>query len=266
MSIDYRKGGTRMDWVEVSKELSGLLRLKDSPVAYKRLEKGSDLAKMKDVFRVPYLCSFCQVLFMARILGMTVGVTKEDNVIVRCQMIHGVQTSTEDSKREEAEMLSSTWFKNPEEAYQQQLDEYRIPPGEAIVVAPLERAQFEPEVILIFGNPAQLMMLMCGMQKEKYERFEFCFSGEGACGDSLARCYVTGKVSLAIPCYGERAMGQVANDELVIALPPKEIGRAISGLKTLYTTALGFRYPIAFTGGVLSPEPILKMVYPSEKV
>ena len=60
-------------------------------------------------------------------------------------------------------------------------------------------------------------------------------------------------------------MGQVANDELVIALPPKEIGRAISGLKTLSTTALGFRYPIAFTGGTLSPEPILKMVYPSAK-
>ncbi|MEM3486374.1 MAG: DUF169 domain-containing protein [Candidatus Methanomethyliaceae archaeon] len=254
-----------MNWVEVSKELRGLLRLKDDPVAYRKLDDRSDLAKMKDVFRVPYLCSFCQVLFMARTLGMAVGVTKEDNVMVRCQMIHGVQASTEESKREEAGMLSATWFKDPEDAYQQQLDQYRVPPGKAIVVAPLEMAQFEPEVILIFGNPAQLMMLMCGMQKEKYERFEFCFSGEGACGDSLARCYVTGKVSLAIPCYGERAMGQVANDELVIALPPKEIDRAISGLKTLSTTALGFRYPIAFAGGILSPDPILKMVYPSAK-
>jgi len=33
-----------MDWVEASKELSGLLRLKDDPVVHKRLEDGSDLA------------------------------------------------------------------------------------------------------------------------------------------------------------------------------------------------------------------------------
>jgi uncharacterized protein (DUF169 family) len=129
-------------------------------------------------------------------------------------------------------------------------------------LAPLNKAQFEPEVVLIFGNPAQVMMLMCGMQKEKYERFDFCFSGEGACADSLARCYMTGKPSLGIPCYGERAIGQVADDELVIAMPPNEIERAISGLKTLSTTATGLRYPIAFTGGAVDITPILRMVYP----
>lgn len=252
-----------MDWAAAGKELSSLLRLKDDPVAYKRLEKESDLAKMKDVVRIPYMVSFCQLLFMARSRGMTVGVTKDDGVLDRCQRVCGLRASTEDNKREEAEVLATTWFKNSQEAYQQQLDEYRIPPGEAIVVAPLEKVQFEPEVILIFGNTAQLMMLMCGMQKEKYERFEFCFSGEGACGDSLPRCYVTGKVSLTVPCYGERAFGQVANDELVIALPPKEIGRAISGLKILSTTANGLRYPIAFTGGALSIEPLMKMLYPT---
>lgn len=43
--------------------------------------------------------------------------------------------------------------------------------------------KFEPDVILVYGNPSQLMMLMCGLQKVKYQRFEFHFIGEGACAE-----------------------------------------------------------------------------------
>jgi uncharacterized protein (DUF169 family) len=251
-----------MNWTKINEELNGLLRFKTDLVAYRRLEKESDLAKMENVFRVPHPFFFCQALFMARTGGLTIGITKEDNLSDRCMRIHGVLSATEEDMRGESMMLSTTWFKDPEEAYQQQRDTYRIPSGEAIVVAPLNSAQFEPEVVLIFGNPAQLMMLMCGLQKEKYERFDFSFSGEGACADSLARCYVTGKPSLGIPCYGERGMGQVADDELVIAMPPKEMERAISGLKTLSSIGPGLKYPIAFTGGFVDIMPIVKMAYP----
>ncbi len=38
--------------------------------------------------------------------------------------------------------------------------------------------------------------------------------------EEFGRYYATGKTSVAIPCYGERALGQVADDELAIALPP----------------------------------------------
>lgn len=251
-----------MQYEEICKELNELLRLKTDPVAYKRLEKESDLAKIKDMVRLAKPATFCQVIFMARVLRLTVGITQTDMVGDRCMRIHGTQPTTEESMRAEAQMLSTTWFKNPEEAYQQQIDTYRIPHGQSVVVAPLTKAGFEPEVVLIFGNPAQIMTLMCGMQKEKYERFDFSFTGEGACADSLARCYVTGKPSLAIPCYGERGFGQVADDEIVIAMPPIELDRAISGMKRLAKIAFGFRYPIVSIGGTADVEPAARMVYP----
>jgi uncharacterized protein (DUF169 family) len=252
-----------MIWTEIDHELKELLRLRTDPVAYARLEKEDDLTDVKDVYRVPQAATFCQVLYMARVLRLAVGVTRSDKVGDRCMRIHGTLPATEESMRAEAEMFSTTWFRNPEEAYQQQLDTYRIPPGEAVVVAPLSGAWFEPDVLVIFGNPAQLMLLMCGMQKKKYERFTFSFTGEGACADSLARCYVTGEPSLGIPCYGERSIGQVADDELVIAMPPNQIERAISGMKTLSGISFGFRYPIASIGGTADVEPAMRMVYPS---
>ena len=157
--------------------------------------------------------------------------------------------------------MSTTWFADPEQALEQQRETPRVTVGEAIVAAPLGKEKFEPEVISIYANPAQIMMILCGLQKEKYERFPFFFIGEGACADSLAQCYISGKPAVAIPCYGERAMGQVADDEMVIALPPSEMGRAVSGLKKL--TKIGFRYPIAFIGGITDPASALSQFYPT---
>ena len=77
------------------------------------------------------------------------------------------------------------------------------------MLAPLASGKFDPDVILIYGNPTQLMLLMNGLQFKDYERFQFFFIGEGACADGLAQCYTSGKPALAIPCFGERRFGGV---------------------------------------------------------
>lgn len=247
-------------WGQLSGELEDILRLKTKIVGYKRLENAEELARIEYVVRIKHLFSFDQLPSMARIAGLTVGVTKEDPMLPRCMRIHGLKAATEKSMNSEAKDLATTFFATPEEALRQQQDYPRIPPGGAIVVGPLADEKFEPDVVLVYGNPAQIMMLMCGLQKEKYERFVFQFIGEGACADSLAQCYITGKPALAIPCYGERAFGQVADDEIVIALPPNEVERAIAGLKKL--DQLGMRYPIRSIGAEADITPQLAERYP----
>jgi uncharacterized protein (DUF169 family) len=248
------------NWAELGTELENTLRLKTKIIAYRRLEKAEELDTIKNVVRIDHFFTFCQIPFMVRVNGITVGITKDDKVNPRCTRLFGLRPATEKSMNAEAAMLSTTWFRSPEEGLQQQRDYYRIPVGGAIVLAPLTKQKFEPEVLLVYGNPAQIMMLMCGLQKMKYERFSFSFIGEGACSDSLAQCYITGKPALSIPCYGERAIGGVSDDEVVIALPPGELERAISGLKELQK--IGFRYPISFIGPLLDPTPMLTGIYP----
>jgi len=256
-----RKGEKIMEiWAEMGEDFKALLKLRTEPIAFHRLEKAEELDKIRNVVRIKRGFTFCQVPFLVRVLGQTIGITKEDPIGDRCTRLHGLRSATEKSMQREAAMLSTTWFASPEEALKQQQETPRIPAGEAIILAPLTKEKFEPQVVLIYGNPVQIMMILCGMQKEKYERFQFFFIGEGACADSLAQCYTSGKPALAIPCYGERAMGQVADDEIVIALPPGEMGRALSGMKKL--AKIGFRYPIAFIGGLADPAPALAQFYP----
>jgi uncharacterized protein (DUF169 family) len=247
------------NWVELGTELENTLRLKTKIIAYRRLEKAEELDAIKNVVRLDRFFTFCQVPFMVRVNGVTIGITKEDKIQGRCSRLFGLRHASEKSMNAEAAMLSTTWFGSPEEALQQQNDYYRIPVGEAIVLAPLTKQKFEPEVLLVYGNPAQIMMILCGLQKIKYERFSFSFIGEGACSDSLAQCYITGKPSVSIPCTGERSMGGVLDDEIVVALPPGELERVVSGLKEL--AKIGFKYPINSIGPWLDPTPLLSGIY-----
>jgi len=247
-------------WTEKAEALKRKLVLRTEPVAFKRFETAAELKKIEKITEVKMTHTFCQLPFMVRVMGMTIGVTSDGKTLDRCKRLHALYPTTEESMEEEASMLSRTWFGSKEDALKQQKDYPRIPVGEAIALAPLATTPFEPDVVSIYGNPAQIMMIMCGMQKVRYEQFHFSFIGEGACTDSIGRCYTSGRPALAIPCYGERAIGQVADDEIVIALAPGDIDRVLTGLDML--RKVGFKYPTAFIGGISNPIQALSQFYP----
>ncbi|MBA7565007.1 MAG: hypothetical protein GH159_04940 [Dehalococcoidia bacterium] len=249
----------KIDWAGLSEEMERLLHLKASPVAYKRLEKLEELEKIPEVMRLDRRASFCQVPAMVRTIGLTVGATR-DNFGERCARINGLAPTTEKQVAWEAEAFANTWFANVEEARKQMAVYPTVPPGEALVLAPLAAGKFEPDVILIYANPAQMMLLMNGLQFKDYERFQFFFIGEGSCADGLAQCYTTGKPALAIPCLGERSFGAVTEDELVMALPPGTMSKAVEGLQALKARGIG--YPVAYLGPLCDPSPVLMQIYP----
>lgn len=245
------------DWAELTRELERLLRLRTYPIAYKRLEKAEELDKIPRVRRFKRGFSFCQLPTLVRRAGWTVGVTRDnfDDRATHCARINGLLATTEEEISRKASQFANFWFANVEEATKQMRALPVVPPGEAVVLAPLASGKFDPDVILIYGSPAQLVMLMCGLQFKHFERFQFFFIGEGACADSLAQCYNTGKPALAIPCWGERRWGSVAEDELVLALPPGMMETAVEGLQALW--GRGLRYPIVPFGADCDPSAAL---------
>ena len=248
------------NWAELTQEMERMLRLRTFPVAYKRLEKKVDLDAIPRVRRLDRHFTFCQLPGLVRTRGWTVGATREDDIGERCARIHGLDVATEESKNEEAARLATTWFGTVELARAQQEDYNRIPAGEAVVLAPLTADKFDPDVVLIYGLPAQLMLILNGLQRRDYERYQFHFIGEGACSDSLAQCYVTGKPSLTIPCFGERRFGEVLDEELVLALPPAMVEKALVGMREL--AGVGLRYPIPIHGAEHDPGAALGRAYP----
>ncbi len=244
------------DWVELAREVERLLRLGTYAIAYKRLEKVEELDKMPGVRRFDRVFTFCQLLTVVRREGWTIGVTR-DNLGERCARINGIAATTEEEVSREAVALGTSWFSTEEEARKQLAVYPLVPPREAVVLAPLASGKFDPDVILTYGNPAQLMLLMCSLQFKDYERFQFFFIGEGACADGLAQCYTSGKPALAIPGYGERMLGGVVDDELALALPAGMMGKAVEGLQALWDR--GMRYPIWYLAPECDSSPAVAM-------
>jgi uncharacterized protein (DUF169 family) len=257
-----KKEASVIDWAKLTQEMERLLRLKTSPVAYKRLEKLEELEKIPGMIRLDRRATFCQVPALVRRVGMTIGVTR-DNLGERCARINGLAPTTEKEVAWEVKAFANTWFANVEEASKQMAVYPLVPPGEAIVLAPLGSVKFAPDVILIYANPAQMMLLMNGLQFKDYERFQFFFIGEGSCADGLAQCYTTGKPALAIPCLGEREFGTVTEDEMVMALPPGMMAKAVEGLQALEARGIG--YPIKYLGPSCDPSIssiVFTQIYP----
>jgi len=254
-SEEHAKEGIVSTWSDFASAMETGLRLRTHPIAYKRLEKAAELDSVPGVVRINRYFTFCQLpTLVRRGEGMTIGVTRGDQINPRCARIHGLQPTTEKQLATEVVYFKNTYFTTEEEARRQMASYPLVPPGEAIVLAPLASARFEPDVILVYATPAQMMVLLCALQVRDFERFQFFFIGEGSCADSLAQCYVTGKPALSLPCYGERSFGAVEDDELLLAIPPKMKDKAIDGLATLAKRHRGYPLPVL---GPAAPPPSL---------
>ena len=143
---------------------------------------------------------------------------------------------------------SIVWVKTREDGkrYENSIPRLPLNTYEAVVMAPLVYKPFDPDIVLIYANPAQMMLLINSLQFEEYEVMKFHCVGETSCSDAIARCYLSGKPSLTIPCYGERRYGHAQDEDLVMAVPAGMMEKALRGMETLYRR--GIRYPISYAG------------------
>ena len=122
---------------------------------------------------------------------------------------------------------------------------------EAVMVGALSRALFEPDLVLFYGTPAQMIFMINALQYDDYERLHFYCVGESSCADTIVQCFLSGKPALSIPCFGERRYGHAQDDELAIALLCGQVEKVHRNLGELYKK--GIRYPIAFWGNQSDP-------------
>ncbi len=234
------------DWEKIIRRLELLMRLKSFPVAFKMLEKKEQLEEIPFMRRLDGKKTMCQLITLVRSFDWTVGAVAEDFISPACPAIIGLTDTPPLFK--DGTFRSIVWVKTRGDAKRYEESIPRIPLGkyEAVAMAPLVYNPFEPDMVLIYANPAQMMLLINSLQFEDYEVMQFFCVGESSCSDAIARCYLTGKPALTIPCYGERRYGHAQDEDLVIALPPAMLEKALRGMETLYRR--GIRYPISFAG------------------
>ncbi|MFZ7112251.1 MAG: dephospho-CoA kinase [Desulfatiglandales bacterium] len=243
------QGDKQPDWEKIVRRMETLLRLKSFPVAFKMLDNKVDLEKIPFMRRAEHKVTLCQLITLVRDFDWTVGAQKQDFSNIECASILGFTDLPEIYK--DGTVRSMLWTKSREDGkkFEESIQRLPLDKYEAVAIAPLVYNPFRPDIVLIYANPAQVMMLINALQFEAYEAMSFSCVGESSCSDAIARCYLTGKPSVTIPCYGERRYGHARDEDLVIAIPCDMMERALYGLETLYKR--GIRYPVSYAGAEL---------------
>ena len=237
---------TSRDWEKPIRRLEQLMRLKSFPVAFKLFDDRRAITEIPFIRRLNHKSTMCQLINLVRNFDWTVGAELDDFMSVVCPSIIGLTDIPGYMK--DGTFRSIVWTKSRADARKYEAEIPRLPTGkyEAVAMAPLVYNPFDPDIVLIYANPAQMMLLINSLQFENYEVMQFYCVGESSCSDAIARCYLQRKPALSIPCYGERRYGHAQDDEMVMAVPAEMMEKALNGMEALYRR--GIRYPISYAG------------------
>lgn len=232
-----------MPLAETATKLEALLRLRAIPFGMKLFERRADMEAIPRIRRPKSVHTLDQVVAQAARLGWSVGITSEDLVGNQCRAVVGLGRA-KDETWYSGKHMTGVWFSTLEDASKHQAAMHCVDDGqyEALAVAPLASGRLDPpDIALFYATPGAMMYFINGLQWAGYKRFDWSVVGESACADSWGRALKKREPSLSIPCFAERRYGGVLDDEMLMALPPELLEKAIVGMEALAKN--GFRYP-----------------------
>jgi uncharacterized protein (DUF169 family) len=234
---------------ESSDVISERLRLRSFPVAVKFLKKGEPFPEKtrRPSQMLRKRVAICQAVTMARLYGWVIGLAREDVICVPGSLAFGFSTMS-DAAEGMARLFCEGGYSSGPEAGRREAgsiqklakDEY-----DALVLAPLARADFQPDTVVIYGNPAQVMRLTQAYTCAAGERVAGNFGGKIECSEYLIAPFKLNAPRISIPGMGDRVFSMTQDDELVFSLPGGSLAQVVKGLAEA-GARVGAQYPIPF--------------------
>ena len=104
----------------------------------------------------------------------------------------------------------------------------------ASIYAPLEKSTFKPDVVVIIGNPKQLLKIAQANIYENGGRNNAGFAGiQSLCGDAVASVYNTGEMNSTFGCDGSRKYAKISDDELIVGIPAAKLEQLVDALEKI---------------------------------
>ena len=226
------------------RELQTYIRPQTFPVAIRMLKPGEpipDRAK-RPARDFKKLSMNCQVIDMARRYGWTIALTREDHICSLGIAALGFEKPTH--LHTSGTLCEGMYTETKEAGQRSEVASDRFGVGEyaTLLVAPPDRATFEPHLVCVYGNPAQVMRLVQGALWKRGGKLPSGFSGRIVCSDIIVTTMLTGEPQVIMPCSGDRIFGQTQDHEMAFTIPWTRIDEVLEGLRGTHDG--GIRYPI----------------------
>ena len=224
-----QKGGNRMaivsEFNKYGEELENALILRTSPIAVKMLENESDIPKeaIRPKKDRKYHIAQCQAFALSRREGTSVAMLKEDHWCPAAPMAYGLV------KRPESVQTRS----HPYDCF-----EYGKYIG--IVTAPLKKATYVPDVVILWAKPAQLRSLLLSMKIEDVPQVGGHFFPP-SCAWSVVNPMKTGQYWVVLPDPGEYQRALTDEGDMMFSIPQSRMQSMMAGLKANEHGAFAYR-------------------------
>ncbi len=231
------------DLKELGQALDTFIRPLTFPVAIKMLKLEDEIP---DRTRRPFQqlgkkIAICQGVGMARKLGWAVAMGKEDMQCSLGAAPFGFFKNLDFFNEGNLAAGMFTASKEIGKTEEDLVDRYEYGVYSHIIVAPLGRTAFEPDLFMVYGNPAQIMRLIQGALYNEGGAIRSSSMGRLGCA-TIITAIKNDECRYLVPGNGDRIFGMTQDYEMAFLIPPSKVDNLIDGL--LKTHKGGIRYPI----------------------
>jgi uncharacterized protein (DUF169 family) len=232
-----------MELQEISQALTLYVRPQTFPVAIRMI---NSMSEVPDKARMPKrdlrtLMPVCQAIALARRYGWVMAMGIEDMLCPLGALTLGLLLAKD--KFFDGSFNLPFWVKDQGVRAKIAQALPRLEQGKYthMLAAPIDRANFEPQVIIVYGNPAQVSRLIQAAIYGTGEAVISSSSGGLACGEEVTRTILSNQCQFVVTGGGDRAVAQAHDYEAAFAMPMSRAEAIVEGLEK--THRAGMRYP-----------------------
>jgi uncharacterized protein (DUF169 family) len=217
-SSDRQEENQMTDLSEFNKygeDLERQLMLRTSPIAVKMLEKEADVPEgaVRPKKDRGYHLAQCQAFALSRREGATVAMLKEDHWCPTAPMAYGFVDRPESIEK----------WTHPYDCFEQ--GKYA-----GIVTAPLKKANFIPDVVIVYSNPAQLRGLLLTMPVADVPSVSGHFFPP-SCGWSVVAPMKTKQFYVVVPDPGEYQRALTEEGDMMFSIPGEKMPAMMANVR-----------------------------------
>ncbi len=221
---------------EYAKILTDVLELVRQPAAVRFITESEEVP---DNYTDDYNLSFCQFLMMAQ-RGYQLFADLYNVSCPNGAAALGLCPLPEEIRNGQVTLDMGVYASQVEGARVSALTP-RLEKGKyrGILISPLAKAEFEPQVVVFQGRPFNIMWLMAAENYKRGTRLNFSTAlCQGTCVDAVIVPFLNGDINLSLACYNSRNATDIGEDEILIGIPYEHLGDIVYALPRLKSSII----------------------------
>ena len=243
---------------QIDEALTHYVRPQTFPLAIRMCESEGEFPEKTRTPRkdVGVDISLCHALNMARRYGWTMAVDKSQSCYIAGISMGFLPVLPDVADGSFQESLG-LWGMNREQATAaiENLPKFEYGRYKHVLMAPLNRAAFEPHLILVYGSPAQIWILLAGyLNGTGKTGLDTTLAIGAGCATYITRTIEEDECQFTLLSLGERLIPHTEDCECAFSIPASKIEKTMQGLELGHKIGV-FRYPVPTFLRYNSPHP-----------